>query len=181
MIPFPNKKYQIIYADPPWGFKVWSEKGWNKRSAHYHRMTIKDVCDLPVIDITDKDCILFLWANYPLLPEAFDVIKSWGFSYKTIGFNWVKQNKKSSSLFWGMGYWTRANSECCLLATKGNIKRIKANVHSQIISPIEEHSKKPNQVRERIVQLIGDLPRIELFARQKTEGWDVWGNEVASD
>lgn len=178
MIPFPDKKYQIIYADPPWNFKAWSENGRKKREKHYSRMEIDAIKNLPVKNISHKDCALFLWANYPLLPEAFEVIKSWGFDYKTIAFNWVKKNRKTDSLFWGMGYWTRANSECCLLATKGNIKRISARVHSQIFSPIEEHSKKPDCVRGKIVELIGDLPRIELFARQKTEGWDVWGDEV---
>ena len=108
------------------------------------------------------------------------MLHAWGFTYKTIAFAWVKQNKKAGSLFWGMGYWTRSNVEFCILATKGNPKRINAGVHQVILSHIEEHSKKPHEVRERIVQLMGDLPRIELFARQATPGWDVWGNEVDS-
>jgi N6-adenosine-specific RNA methylase IME4 len=114
----------------------------------------------------------------PCLPEGIDLIKKWGFEYKTVAFVWTKKNKKADSLFWGMGYWTRANSELCLLATKGNIKRIAKNVHQVVQTPIREHSQKPDEVRDRIVQLMGDLPRIELFARQKTDGWDVWGNEI---
>jgi N6-adenosine-specific RNA methylase IME4 len=114
----------------------------------------------------------------PKLNECFDVIKSWGFEYKTCAFTWVKKNKKSDSWFWGMGRWTRANSELCLLATKGNPKRISASVHSIIDTPIEGHSKKPDITKDRIIQLVGDLPRIELFARQSSVGWDVWGNEV---
>lgn len=109
------------------------------------------------------------------------ITPQWGFQYKTIAFVWIKQNKKADSLFWGMGYWTRSNAEFCVMATRGSPKRQSAGVHQVIVSHIEEHSKKPQEARERIVQLMGDVPRIELFARQKTPGWDVWGNEVESD
>ena len=117
----------------------------------------------------------------PKLDECFEVIKAWGFEYKTVAFTWVKRNKKAPSWFWGMGRWTRANAELCLLATRGKPKRISAAVSSIIDTPIEGHSKKPDIVRDRIIQLVGDLPRLELFARQKTEGWDVWGNEVKNN
>jgi len=179
VIPFPNKKYNIIYADPPWSFKTWSSKGDGRSaSQHYNVMNKKDIQSLPVQNISANDCVLFLWVTAPCLIEGIELIKSWGFEYKTIGFTWVKRNKKSDSWFWGMGYWTRANSELCLIATKGKPKRINAGVHSIIDTRIEEHSKKPELVRKRIVQLLGDIPRIELFARNKTDGWDVWGNEV---
>lgn len=112
------------------------------------------------------------------MQEAFEVLKAWGFTYKTVAFVWVKQNKVSDSLFWGMGYWTRANAEICLIATKGTPKRKSRSVHQVILSHIEEHSKKPDEVRKRIVELCGDVPRIELFARQAAEGWDCWGNEA---
>ena len=125
--------------------------------------------------------MLFLWVTFPTLLESFEVIRAWGFQYKTVAFVWIKQNKKSDGLFWGMGYWTRANAEICLLATKGHPKRVSKRVHQVVISHIEEHSKKPNEVRNRIVELTGDVPRIELFARQTYEGWDAWGNEVQSD
>ena len=112
------------------------------------------------------------------MQEAFQVLETWGFTYKTVAFVWVKQNRKSDTIFTGMGYWTRANAEICILATKGHPKRIHAGVHQVILGHIEEHSKKPDEARDRIVRLMGDLPRIELFARQSPEGWDVWGNEV---
>ena len=160
------KKYQIIYADPPWNYKVYSKKGLGRSAeSHYPTMSIEDICALPVGNLADKDCALFLWVTIPCLLEGLSVLKAWGFTYKTVGFVWVKQNRKADSLFWGMGYWTRSNVELCILATKGHPKRINAAVHQVIVSHIEEHSKKPQEARERIVSLMGDLPRIELFAR----------------
>ena len=182
------KKYQIIYADPPWQFKNYSDK-WNKEAKksrwvakHYNIQTTKDICDLNIKSICDKDCVLLLWVTFPRLQDAFKVIKEWGFTYKTNAFTWVKRNKVSESWFWGMGYYTRANSEICLLATKGKpLKRVSRSVHQVIDDRVMAHSKKPDTARNRIVELFGDLPRIEIFAREKTEGWDVWGNEVESD
>jgi N6-adenosine-specific RNA methylase IME4 len=137
---------------------------------------------LPIQSICAENCVLFLWVTPPCLEEGMELIERWGFKYKTIGFNWVKKNKKADSLFWGMGYYTRANTELCLLATKGKpLKRLSKSVHQVLEDRVMRHSEKPNSARERIVKLFGDLPRIELFARQKTEGWDVWGNEVESD
>lgn len=176
------KKYQIIYADPPWQYKVYSKKGQGRSAeSHYPTMNIDDICKLPIKELADQDCVLFLWMTFPTLKEGFRVIEEWGFKYKTVAFVWIKQNKKTPSLFWGLGFWTRANAEICILATKGNPKRKSAKIHQVIMSPIEEHSKKPNEARERIVELMGDIPRIELFARQKYDGWDSWGNEIDSD
>lgn len=176
------KKYGIIYADPPWHYRVYSKKGAGRSAeSHYPTMTIEEIQALPVSELADKDCALFMWITFPLLKESLSVLSAWGFKFKTIAFVWIKQNRKSDSLFWGMGYWTRANVEFCVLATKGKPKRMAKNVHQVIVSHIEEHSKKPDEARRRIVRLMGDLPRIELFARQKTAGWDVWGNEVESD
>ena len=175
-------KYNIIYADPPWTFKTYSNKGKGRSpEQHYACMTIEDIKNLPIQNIADDDCILFIWVTFPLLREGLEVIQSWGFTYKTCAFNWVKRNKKSPSWFWGMGYWTRSNSELCLLATKGKPKKVSSSVHQVVDTHIEKHSKKPNVVKDRIVQLVGDLPRVELFARQPTEGWHIWGNEVDSD
>lgn len=175
----PVKKYNIIYADPPWNFKVWSKKGQGRSAeAHYSTMGIEEICALPVSDIAAEDCCLFMWATFPLLKECFEVIEAWGFQYKTCAFTWVKQCQKSDKLFWGMGYWTRSNAEVCLLATKGKPKRMSASVHSVIMSNVREHSRKPDEARGRIVQLCGDFPRIEVFARQQVDGWDCWGNEV---
>src|SRR5574344_1796831 len=137
-----DKKYNIIYADPPWQYKVWSNKGKGRSAeSHYNTMCIEDIINMKdVINrISANDCILFIWITYPCLIEALKVIKEWGFVYKTCAFNWVKRNKKSNSWFWGMGYWTRANSELCLIATKGTIKRKSAKVHQIIDTPIEEH------------------------------------------
>ena len=170
--------YQVIYADPPWRYEQKRLQGAAER--HYPTMSIEEICGLPVAEIAAKDSLLFLWATFPQLPEALRVISAWGFKYKTVAFLWLKKNKKADSWFYGMGFWTRSNAELCLLAIRGHPKRQSANVHQFIISPIEEHSKKPDIVRDKIIALAGDVPRIELFARQETPGWDVWGNEVES-
>ena len=187
---FPNKKYNIIYADPPWQFKYQSKKRTDGTSddlnirdpqKEYPCMTIDDIYNMPVNEIADDNSILFLWVTYPLLKEGIKTMEEWGFTYKTCGFSWIKQNKKSDSLFWGLGYWTRANNEICLLGTKGKPKRVGKGVHQVVMSKIQKHSQKPDIVKDRIVELCGDVPRIELFARQRTKGWDVWGNEVSEE
>ena len=184
------KKYQIIYADPPWRFKNWSmtelaKRGekWARRNGRspYDVMDNKDIYELPIKELSDKNCVLFLWATYPKLQEALETIKAWGFEYKTVAFTWVKQNKKSDGWHFGLGYWTRGNPEICLLATKGKPKRISKFIANLTIGHLREHSRKPDEIREKILQLMGNLPRIELFAREKVNGWDVWGNEVESD
>lgn len=176
MIPFPDKKYSVIYADPPWKY---ADKGCNGNAeAHYPTMSIKEICSLPVKDIADKDCVLFLWVTYPMMQEAMALIKAWGFTYKTIGFQWVKQNKKGAGFFFGLGRWTRGNTEPCLIAVKGHPKRQANDVSQLVLAPSTRHSEKPAEVRDRIVRLMGDVPRIELFARKRADGWDAWGNEV---
>lgn len=171
-----NKKYNIIYADPPWRYK--DRKCNGACEFHYNTMNIEDICKLPIKDISEKDCVLFLWTTYPMLQEALHLIEAWGFKYKTIGFQWLKQNKSGNGYFFGLGRWTRGNTECCLIATKGKPKRVSNRVGQLIIAPLQEHSKKPEEARDKIVDLMGDLPRIELFARQHADGWDCWGNEV---
>src|SRR6056300_8304 len=178
MIKFPDKKYNIIYADPAWSYKDKALAGNRGAGWKYPTQSADLLNSLPVKKIADKNCILFLWVTMPKLNACFELIKEWGFEYKTCAFTWVKKNKKSDSWFMGMGNWTRANSEICLLATKGKPKRINAGVRSVVDTRIERHSKKPDCVRDRIVDLCGDLPRIELFARQRNNGWDAWGNEV---
>ena len=181
------KKYQIIYADPPWQYQ---DKGCNGNCAsHYKTMSIKDICNLPIKDISDDNCVLFLWATYPMLKEALQLIEAWGFEYKSIAFQWIKLNPKNHQYFYGLGRWTRGNTEPCLLATKGKPKRINNGVFQLIVSERTKHSKKPNEARDKIIKLMGDLPRIELFARKEQwlfenlsfKGWDVWGNEVESN
>ena len=178
MIPFPNKKYKIIYAAPPYYFKSYSQRG-EKRNAtqHYNCMEFSDLLRLPVFNLADLDCVLFLWVTNPFLKKSFRLLNDWGFTYKTVAFTWVKTNEKNN-FFMGLGYWTRANPEICLLATKGNPKRLSKKVQQLVVDKRREHSRKPDIIRNKIVELCGDLPRIELFARQKVKGWDCWGNEV---
>lgn len=174
----PNKRYQIIYADPAWSY---ADKSLNRGGAarHYSTMSDLDIYNLPIADIAEKDSVLFMWATFPKLQEGLNTIKAWGFDYKTCAFVWVKQNKKSRTWFWGMGRWTRSNAEVLLLATRGRgVTRLSASIHQILEAPIGRHSEKPAIVRDKIVELVGDLPRIELFARQKIDGWDSWGNEI---
>ena len=168
----------MIYADPPWRYTQKGLQGAAEK--HYPTMGIDEICALPVADLAAQDSVLFLWATFPQLPEALRLIKAWGFQYKSVAFVWLKKNRKSESWFYGLGFWTRGNAEICLLATRGHPKRQAANVHQFIIAPIQEHSRKPDEARDKIVALMGDVPRVELFARQSPPGWDVWGNEVES-
>ena len=184
MIPFPDKKYQIIYADPPWEYKqsggVNGSRGMAK--THYDTMPTEDICNLPVDKIAGGGAICFLWATFPNISEAVKVMVAWGFQYKTAAFVWVKTYPKSGKPFWGMGAYTRANAEVCLLGISKGFKakeQIKSHaVHQIVEAPVGRHSEKPDEVRRRIVELLGDVPRIELFARERVEGWDAWGNEV---
>ena len=180
-----GKKYAVIYADPPWSFKVYSGKG-KQRSAerHYDTASLDDIKALPVGNLAAPDCALLLWCVMPELPGALDVIEAWGFQYKTVAFTWVKTNENDtfvdrtgSGLHWGMGYWTRANPELCLLATKGSPQRQAKDVHQVVVSPVGEHSRKPDEVQKRIERLLGG-PYLELFGRRATPNWTVWGNQV---
>jgi|TARA_R100001460_G_scaffold25572_1_gene51487 N6-adenosine-specific RNA methylase IME4 len=175
----PNKKYQIIYADPPWTYNNFQGKGKSHGdvSAHYKTLSLNQIKQLPINQISDDNCILFLWVTYPNLIEGIEVLKSWQFVYKTVAFTWVKTNKKGS-FYSGLGFYTNSNCEICLIGRKGKFKRHSKKVKQLVIDNLREHSRKPDCVRDRIVELCGDLPRIELFARQKTPGWDVWGNEI---
>lgn len=176
------KKYSVVLCDPPWHYFASSSKQSRRATeAHFPTLSIPSIRALPIGKLADTDCALFLWITAPMLPELPGILDAWGFSYKTVAFVWVKLNRKAPSLFWGMGNWTRANAEYCVLAVKGHPRRVSAAVHQVIISPVEEHSKKPEEARRRIERLMGDVPRVELFARQKTPGWDAWGNEVESD
>ena len=181
-ISFPNKKYQIIYADPPWEYK--ESGGGNRGTAGlpYDTMSTEEICTLPICDISTDSTILYLWATDPKLPAALEVMKRWGFAYKGIAYVWVKTNKKTPSLFWGMGNYSRKNAELVLLGVRKNtvktIKPLIRNSHQIIMSPIEQHSKKPDKIRDEITKVCGDIPKIELFARKKFDGWDCWGNEI---
>ena len=178
----PNKKYQIIYADPPWQNTLGSKNG-KKNNAHYPFMTLDEITNMPIAEIADTNCALFLWVTFPELRDGIATMEKWGFKYKTCAFAWIKSNKRNTDPavfdpFLGLGSWSRSNTEICLLGFKGKLIRQSAKVRQIVYSPIEAHSKKPDEVRQRIVELTGDLLRIELFARQVVAGWDSWGNET---
>lgn len=176
-----DNKYEIILADPPWSYKVWSNKGAaGTASSHYDVMdeqSLKESFDLS--KITAKNAVLFMWVTFPNLIEGLELINKWGFTYKTCGLTWVKMNKNKPTPFVGMGYYTRANAELCLLATKGKtLPRQSHKVQQVMLEKIGRHSQKPKEAHKRIVELFGDLPRLEMFARDEVEGWDSFGNEL---
>ena len=183
-----GKKYSIVYVDPPWKYNDPLGSSSAKMGAceyHYNTMSIEELCNLPVGDLADKDCALFMWATFPKLNEVFKVIEAWGFTYKTVAFVWIKLNPKSKTIFKGIGRWVQGNAEIVLFATKGKLQRINKNVPQVILAERGEHSRKPDEAKERIIKLLGELPRIELFARDREplfagvhDGWDRWGNET---
>ncbi len=173
---FPDKKYKIIYADPPWRYEDKALAGNRGVGLKYDLLSIDELKKLPVSDITDNDCILFIWGTWTHNKEVHELIESWGFEYKTVGFVWVKKYLNGKT-FLGMGRYTRSNTEYCLIATKGSTQRLDAGISQIIESTPKNHSRKPDIVRSKIIKLVGDLPRIELFARTKIHGWDTWGND----
>ena len=176
-------KYGIVYADPPWRYDM--KRGNGVAENHYPTMSIEEICALPVTDLAARDSALFLWATFPQLNEVFRVIEAWGFQYKTLAFLWLKQNRKADSWFYGMGFWTRSNAEVCLLGVSPGFRakdQIRSHrVHQVIEATFEGHSKKPDETRRRIVELLGDVPRLEMFARDRAPGWDAWGNEAPEE
>lgn len=174
-----NKKYSIIYADPPWKYNPRNNSNTSfGKGTPYPTMTIEEIKNFNINKFAADNCALFLWVTFPKLEIGMEVIKAWGFDYKTLGFSWIKTNFKNKKPFFGIGYYTKSNCEICLLGIKGKLKPISNKVSSVIISPRQHHSKKPDLIASKIVQLFGNLPRIELFARDKKEGWDVYGNEL---
>ena len=169
------KKYQIIYADPAWKYNdKQNTRLLGGAVKHYPTMTTQEICDLDIKNISENNSVLFLWTTSPLLEESFKVIKSWGFKYKT-SFIWdkVKHN---------MGHYNSVRHELLLIATRGSFTPQVRKLFDSVVSEERtEHSKKPQVFRDIINTIYPNGNRIELFARQKTEGWDVWGNEVESD
>ena len=180
-----RRKYRVVYADPPWLFRNRSRKGEARNAlAHYDCLDFPALAALPVPELAADDCVLLLWAVDPLLDQAFDLIRAWGFVYKTVGFTWVKTNARrdearpdDDGFFTGLGYWTRANPEQCLLATRGAPRRRARDVKRLVVEPRREHSRKPDTVRKRIERLV-EGPYVELFAREARPGWDAWGSEL---
>jgi N6-adenosine-specific RNA methylase IME4 len=178
--------YAAILADPPWQFNYWadSDKAHGTANSHYGTMDTAAIEQLPVSSLAAPDCILFVWVCWPNLLDSLRVIEEWGFKYKTCAFAWTKAHAGQFEMFqdvietyMGLGYWSRANTEACLLATRGQPKRLNADVRQAIIAPRREHSRKPDGIHERIERLVAG-PYLELFARQQRPGWDVWGNET---
>ncbi len=176
--PLPQRKYKIIYADPPWEY-LWGDGGKLAPERHYQTIPLRELCGLRVRSITDSNCVLALWVTAPVLPDAFVLINAWGFKYKTILHTWIKVTKNNVPIL-GMGSYTRSCTELLLLGMKGHIKRISTEIviPQCLLLPREKHSKKPDIVRSNLVQLFGNLPKIELFARNQNVGWDSWGNEI---
>jgi len=176
--------YRVIYADPPWSFATYSRKGKGRSpDAHYDCMDLDAIKRLPVAGWAHPDAVLLLWATDPLLDRALEVIQAWGFAYKTVGFYWAKLNKGTSAVaseadfFTGLGFWTRANPEPCLLATRGRPRRRSGGVRKLVLAPRREHSRKPDEMYERIEALL-EGPYLELFARGSRPGWDAWGDQA---
>lgn len=180
-VALPEGKFGAILADPPWRYSCWSGPNMGRNGvteSHYRVMSTEEIAALPVGAAAADDCVLFLWATWPTLESALDVVRTWGFTYKTEAFTWVKVlPERPRQPRMGLGYWTRANTEPCPLATRGNPKRLHKDVGQVIAEPIREHSRKPDCVHERIERLVAG-PYLELFARQSWPGWTTWGNEV---
>lgn len=177
----PLMHYRCVLADPPWSFSAGGDRGARE---HYDTMSAAEVAALPVGNLCAGDCALFLWVTNPLLPRGLDVMAAWGFEFKTVAFTWAKTRRKHDTAeigpadwHMGMGFWTRANTEVCLLGTRGKPQRIDAGVRQLVVAPLREHSRKPPQVHEGIERLVAG-PRLELFAREKRQNWAAWGLEV---
>lgn len=181
----PRKHFGAILADPPWHFKRYSEKSQRHPRApqdHYRTMTDNEIIRLPVEDLAADNCVLFMWAVWPKIDVALRALTIWGFTYKTCAFSWMKADPyrlfaDEATPEMLMGYWTRANTEPCLLATRGRPKRLNADVRQGLIAPRREHSRKPAEIHGRIERLVAG-PYLELFAREPRDGWTTWGNEA---
>lgn len=178
--------YAVIEADPPWNYKVFSKKGEARSAeAHYSTMSLDDICSLPVAQLAAKDCHLFLWGTRACLPHALRVMNAWGFEFSSMAFVWIKLNRRAPLLFldkrsflMGMGHTTRANAEYVLLGRRGPPKRLRKDVRELVIAPVREHSRKPDEVYDRIEQYAAG-PYLRLFARKQRAGWTSWGNETS--
>jgi len=176
-----SMKYNIIYADPPWEFKDKNSNGKRGACHKYPVMGVKDIMRLDVLSVAADDCLLAMWWVSPQPQEALDVVRAWGFTLKNMcGFTWHKLSPTGAKDHFGTGHYTRSNTENVLFAVRGKPKRVCASVRGIITAPVGKHSAKPDEARDRLVQLMGDVPRVELFARTTAPGWDVWGNEVQS-
>jgi len=189
-----NDTYSIIYADPPWSYTRTVGNGALQRKNGKILYSSMDTVAIQSLGfhiqrISRKNSALLLWATMPCLPDAIRVMESWGFRYKTCWATWIKTNKAGDKPFFGVGYYTRSNAELCLLGVKGKIASFKKLVENEVrdgnpnamssvcIEQPREHSRKPSTVRDNIVTFFGDVPRLELFARENAPGWSVLGNQ----
>lgn len=176
-----TKKYNIIYADPPRKYNSRANhktRFWGGAEWHYPLMTMEEIKQIPIPDMADDNCVLFMWCTFPYLEDQIKLFKYRGFKYKTLGFSWIKTNPKNWKPFFGVWYYAKSNCEVCLMGIKWKMKPVSNKVSSVIIAPRREHSRKPDEARDRITELFWDIPRIELFARTNTPWRDVWWNEI---
>ncbi len=174
----PAHHFRCILADPPWNHQNWGKAGEGRAACqHYGILKLGDIAAFPVRDVADVDCWLFLWCVTSMIPQAYFVMKEWGFSNSGIAFSWVKQNPSGNGYFMGLGHTTRKNIELMLLGRRGKPPRLHADVRELIVSPRREHSRKPDEQYARIERFCGG-PRLELFARQRRPGWASWGLET---
>ena len=185
----PTRHFGAIVADPPWYFKPYSGDGGSKAAdRHYRTMKLSEIKALPVESLASPaGCHLFLWTTGPHLRQAFEIMTAWGFKYSGVAFTWVKLKRSHANstipmfmcdrdFHFGLGHTTRKNTEVCLLARRGNAKRIAKNVRELILSPVREHSRKPDESLERVERYAAG-PYLELFARSERPGWMSWGDE----
>jgi N6-adenosine-specific RNA methylase IME4 len=172
-------RYGAIYADPPWQFQAYSGPRVAQRSAHQHYAVAGHdaLAAMTPAAVALPDCALFMWAVDSHLDQAIRLMQAWGFTFKTVAFVWVKVCKDGVTPRMGMGLWTRKQSEICIMGTRGHVARQSKGVRQVIMAPRREHSRKPDETRDRIRQLVAG-PYLEMFARTTTPGWDVWGNET---
>ena len=174
------KKYKIIYADPAWVYENKLEYHGGGAESHYICTPTEEMGEIPIP--AEKDSICLMWCTYPKLPEGLKLMALWGFEYRTVAFTWVKKYRGKNKFFFGMGKYTRANPEVCLLGRRGKgVPRVSASVPNLQIHTIGAHSAKPEAIKLEIIKLFGDVSRIELFSRTKQEAWDVWGNEAPKE
>lgn len=172
-----NPSYGLILADPPWKFEVYSDKGNGKSACnHYSVMDFEEVMQLPIKSLAEEHCTLILWTTWPMLFRAVILMKAWGFKYKS-GGAWAKQSKTGQKWAFGTGYIFRDACEPFLAGTIGSPKRVSKSERNLIVAPVREHSRKPEDMHERLERLFPDVKKCELFGRESRSGWDVWGDE----
>ena len=176
-----GQRFGCLLADPPWSYECtspttddWDNPAWASVSHYYQTMSVENICAMPVRDIAAPDSVLFLWATVPLMPEAFAVMKAWGFHYKTM-LTWEKENGK------GMGYWFRGITEHLLLGVRGGVKAFRSPIRNMIRNRVGPHSAKPQQAHDIIESVTPGMKRLELFARLHRPGWSAWGDQVERD